>query len=170
MPDAMAGRRRRLTLPRLLTLLAAVVGIGAWLRAHPPVVTARGKPTTPASAQAVTSGYETTDIDVRGTTFILGAIAATTVLVVGMVFAMVWRFDVARHGSWSHLIPQQTARLMPPAPHLQINPLDDWQRVRAREDRLLHGYGWTSADHSTAHIPIERAMALTVGQSLDAPP
>ena len=53
MPDAMAGRRRRLTLPRLLTLLGAVIGIGAWLRAHPPVVTARGKPTTPASAQAL---------------------------------------------------------------------------------------------------------------------
>jgi len=170
MPDPPARWRRRLTLPRVLTLSAVAVGIGAWLRAHPPVVTARGKTTTPPGAQAVMSGYETTDINVRGTTFILAAIAAATMLVVGIVFAMVWRFDVARQASFSHMTAQQTARRVPPAPHLQVNPFYDLARVRAREDRILHSYGWTTADHSTAHIPIERAMALTVGKSLDAPP
>jgi hypothetical protein len=154
----------------LLTLSALAVGIGALLRADPLAVTARGKPTTPPSAQASVSGYETTDINVRGTAFILGAIAATTMLVVGIVFTMVWRFDVARHSAWSHLAAQQTARLVPPAPHLQLHPFDDLARVSAREEALLHSYGWISANHDIARIPIDRAMALTVGKSLDAPP
>jgi hypothetical protein len=170
MPDGLAKRRRRLTLRRLLTLSALAIGVGALLRARPPTVTALGKPTAPPGTQAVLSGYETTDIDVRGTACILGAIAATTMLVVGIVFTMVWRFDVARHAAWSHLAPQQTARLVPPAPHLQLHPFSDLARVRAREELLLHSYGWISANHQIARIPIDRAMALTVGKSLDAPP
>jgi hypothetical protein len=170
MPSDVAKRRRGLTLRRLVALSAAAIGIGALLRAYLPAVTARGKSSIPPSGEAVMSGYETTDIDVRGTTFILAGIAATTALVIGIVFILVWRFDVARHAAWSHLTPQQTARLVPPAPHLQLHPFADLARVRIREDRLLHSYGWTSADHSTARIPIDRAMALTVGKSLDASP
>lgn len=170
MPSTVAKRRRSVTLRRILTLSAAVVGIGLLLRSHHPAVTARGKPKTPPSATSVMSGYETTDINVRGTTYILGAIAASTMLVIGIVFIMVWRFDVTRHAALSHLTPQETARLVPPAPHLQVNPFADLADVRAREDRLLHSYGWISTNHGVAHIPIDRAMALTVGKSLDAPP
>ena len=88
-------------------------------------------------------------------------------VVVGIVFAMIWRFNIASSRPWSKLTPQQTARLVPPAPHLQVDPFADLAQVRAREERLLHSYGWTSADHSTARIPIDRAMALVVGKSLD---
>ena len=103
MPSDVAKRRRGLTLRRLVALSAAAIGIGALLRAYLPAVTARGKSSIPPSGQAVMSGYETTDIDVRGTTFILAGIAATTALVIGIVSIMVWRFDVARHAAWSHL-------------------------------------------------------------------
>jgi hypothetical protein len=149
---------------------AAAVGIGALLRAFPPAVTERGKPTTTPSGQAVMSGYETTDIDVRRTAFILAGVAASTMLVIAIVFITVWRFDIARHAVWSHLTPQKTAQLVPSAPHLQVDPFGDLARVRAREEMLLRGYGWISANHDIARIPIDRAMTLTIGKSLDAPP
>lgn len=165
-----ARPRNGMRIKRLLTLGVVVAGIGAVLRARPAVQSARGTPTTPPSAHAATVGWEPKDIDARGTAFILAGIAATTMLVVGIVFAMVWRFDVARHASWSRLTPPETAQLVPPAPHLQLNPFDDLAQDRGREEQLLHSYGWTSEDHSTARIPIDRAMALSVGKSLDAPP
>ena len=127
-------------------------------------------PRTPPSLQALESGFEVKDIDERSVVYILGAIAATTALVIGIVAVMIWRFDIARTQSFAGLSPQQTAQSVPPAPHLQINPFADLAQQQVRESRLLHSYGWTSADHSTARIPIDRAMALTAGQSLDAPP
>ncbi|PPQ40876.1 hypothetical protein CCS01_00050 [Rhodopila globiformis] len=96
--------------------------------------------------------------------------AATTAIVVGIVFWMTWRFDISRHETMSRLTPAETARVVPPAPHLQRNPFADLARVQSRETRLLTSYGWISADHSLARIPIDRAMALSVGKSLDASP
>jgi hypothetical protein len=170
MPSDPAPPRRSHALRQLLLFTGLALGIGALLRTHPPIVTARGKRATPPSGEAVMAGYETTDINARDTAFILAGIAATTALVIGIVSIVIWRFDVARHASFSHLTPQETARFVPPAPHLQVDPLGDLARERAREERLLTSYGWTSADHTTARIPIDRAMALTVGKSLDAPP
>lgn len=155
---------------RLLKLAGVVVAMTSVLKLLPEPVSALGKPTTPASREAVESGFETTDVNARDMTFILGGIVATTVFVIAIVCVMIWRFDIARTHSFSNLTPQQTAQSVPPAPHLQVAPFADLAQQRAREERLLHSYGWTSPDHSTARIPIDRAMALTVGQSLDAPP
>ena len=79
---------------------------------------------------------------------------------------MIWRFDVARNGSCRVLTPQQTARIMPPAPHLQINPFDDLARVqRPRGPRAAQLRLDQLRPYVLAHIPIERAMALSVGKS-----
>lgn len=161
---------RRPTFWRLLTLGGVIVGVTSLLRMLPEPVTALGKPSTPPSREALQSGFEAKDVNERTIVFILAGIAAATALVIGTVFIMIWRFEIAWTHSFSSLTPQQTAQSAPPAPHLQINPFADLAQQRAREDRLLHSYGWTSADHSTARIPIDRAMALTVGTSLDASP
>ena len=98
-------------------------------------------------------------------------IAATTALVIGIVvdhgLALRHRADPCRSPVCRRNRRRESCR---PAPHLQINPFADLAQQQARESRLLHSYGWTSADHSTARIPIDRAMALTRGKSLDAPP
>ena len=157
-------------LGRLLTLGGLIIGIATLLKAEPTGVSATGKPRTPPSSEALKLGFEQTDIGARDVALILAGIAATTAVVIGIIFVMFWRFNIARDDSWSNLTPQQTARSVPPAPHLQIAPMAALAQQRARENRLLHSYGWTSVDHSTARIPIDRAMALTVGQSLDAGP
>lgn len=165
----MAERRRRITW-RLLAFGGFLAGAAALLHRESAVESARGHHRTPPSPEALECGHEVKDINVRNTTYILAGMAATTALVVGIVFVMVWQFDTRRHVISADLTPQQTARVIPPAPRLQDDPYADLARVDARENRLLHSYGWTSADHSTARIPIDRAMALSVGKSLDAGP
>ena len=167
-PRYRTGRRRIIW--RVLAVGGLAVGAFSLFRQAPASVSAVGKPRTPPSQQALESGFEVKDIDERTVVYILGAIAGVTALVIGIVAVMIWRFDIARTQSFADLSQEQTARIEPPSPHLQINPFADLAQQQARESRLLHSYGWTSADHSTARIPIDRAMALTVGKSLDAPP
>ncbi len=161
---------RKITVWQLLTLGGLLIALTSLFRTPPEKIKATGIPRTPASPAALQLGFEPKDIDAHDVTMILAAIAASTALVIGIVFVMVWRFDIARGHSFGSLSPQQTARSGPPAPQLQSDPVADLARQYARENRLLHSYGWTSADHSTARIPIDRAMALSVGQSLDTPP
>ena len=162
--------RRRIRIWHLFAATGLIIGISSMLRADDVKVDARGKPGTPASVAALEAGYEPKDISARDVSIILAVMAATTVLVVGIVFTMVWRFNVHRNEVISVLTPEQTAKIMPPAPHLQQDPFADLAQVQAREARLLTSYGWITSDHSLARIPLDRAMALSVGKSLDAAP
>jgi hypothetical protein len=154
-----------------MTLAGVAVAVGGLFRRRGPEgFSATGRHGTPPSADSIASGYEVKDIHVRNTVFILVGMAATTALVVGIVFTTIWRFELNRNAVFSALTPEQTARVVPPAPHLQRDPFLELAQEQSRENYLLHSYGWTSADHSTARIPIDRAMAETVGKSLDAGP
>ncbi len=130
----------------------------------------RGRPATPASPVARESGHET--LDMRGGLMaklflLLGSVA------VCMVFAMVglriW-VSAAQRGSEPPLTREQTAIITPPEPHLQRDPLGDIARLSRTEDRLLGSTAYVDAAHTHARIPIDRAMALTVGQPLAPPP
>jgi hypothetical protein len=162
--------RRTSLLRHVLATAALAFGIGALLRLAPAPESARGTPGTPPSPQAVGAGYEPKDINARGTAMVLAAMAATTAVVISVVFVMVWRFDVARHAAWSDAMMRQVAPLPPPVPRLQVHPFRALADVQGREQKLLHSYGWLDADHSVARIPIDRAMTLSVGKSLDASP
>lgn len=171
MAEARLQRRRRW---RVFWPLIAVGGLLAgaasvWYQ-HDRTASARGKHRGLPDPQAVAAGHEVKDINVRNTVFILAGMAGATALVIGIVFVMVWRFDVQRRAAFADLTAEQRATPIPPAPRLQVDPFADLAQVQAREQYLLHSYGWTSADHSTARIPIDRAMALSVGKSLDAGP
>ncbi|MBN8901400.1 MAG: hypothetical protein J0H57_10240 [Rhodospirillales bacterium] len=149
-----------------------MVAIGAatllWRRRE--IVSGRGIPSTPPSHDSLESGYEVKDISVRGVSYVLVAIGAAVAVSLGVVFLFVGRFEAARSASFQGLTAEQTAVAVTPAPHLQFHPHDDLAEVRLREQRLLQGYGWADRDHTRAHIPIERAMALMVGRSLDPVP
>jgi hypothetical protein len=155
---------------RLLTLGGLLIGASALLRRVPGPISARGRHQTPPSGEALRFGYEAKDIGAKTTAYILLTIAGITTLAVCVVFFMVWRADLARREAFADLTTQQTTVVTPPLPHLQVDAWADIAANRAREEALLHGYGWTAPDHSTARIPIDRAMAMTVGKSLDASP
>ncbi|PWT82393.1 MAG: hypothetical protein C5B57_08760 [Blastocatellia bacterium] len=53
-----------------------------------------------------------------------------------------------------------------PPPRLQINPAQDLARFRDNEREHLSSYGWVDRNARTAHLPVERAMSLTVERGL----
>ena len=58
----------------------------------------------------------------------------------------------------------------PPGPPLQANPQYDLASLGRRETMLITSYQWLSPTHEAARIPIDRAMAMVTGRSLDATP
>jgi hypothetical protein len=50
--------------------------------------------------------------------------------------------------------------LQPPAPHLQVAPKSDLDRLHAIENAQLGTYGWVDRDNSIARIPVDRAIQL----------
>lgn len=170
----MANTRRGLRRARrwLLMLGAAGFAAGATVvaRSSSPARQARGHHSTPPSAQAQHAGHETEDIDPGAAVAIFALMAFSTVLVIGIVWVTIWRFDTARRESFSHITRLQSHHVEPPLPHLEVNPLAALARNVTAQKHLLETYGWANGDHTLARIPINRAMALTVGKSLDAAP
>ena len=50
--------------------------------------------------------------------------------------------------------------VIPPNPHLQINPKQDLSEKFLKERQHLNAYGWVDRERGIAHIPIDRAMEL----------
>ncbi len=90
--------------------------------------------------------------------------------VIGLMLLLLGSFREQRREQRPQLTAEQTARLQPPKPNLQAHPVGDLAMLRANENRLLHGYGWIDPGHTRARIPIERALTLMVGRSLEAAP
>src|SRR4051794_34981012 len=53
-----------------------------------------------------------------------------------------------------------------PAPQLQIDPQQDLVALREAEAKRLSSYGWVSRDRNIVHVPIERALGLTLERGL----
>ncbi len=68
------------------------------------------------------------------------------------------------------MLPEARQPHEPPGPRLQADPPADLEALRAKEDRLLGGWGWTDESAGLARIPIERAMELLVEQRRAAAP
>lgn len=68
------------------------------------------------------------------------------------------------------LTSEQAAAILPPGPALQADPYRDLAQERQREQKLLATYGWVDPGHTKARIPIDRAIALVIGKSLDPAP
>ena len=144
--------------------------IRALLGARYDEASARGRPGVPASPAARTAGHETRDMR--------GGLMAKLFLLLGsvafcMVFAMIglryWISQVQRD-SLPQLTPIQTTLIVPPKPNLQVDPVAELAALRARSAKLLDTYAYVDDGRSHARIPIDRAMALTVGQPLAPPP
>ena len=53
-----------------------------------------------------------------------------------------------------------------PRPGLQVHPESDLKKSRASAAEKLNSYGWIDRNTEVAHIPIERAMQLTIERGL----
>jgi hypothetical protein len=53
-----------------------------------------------------------------------------------------------------------------PEPRLQVDYFSDLDRIRADWSQHLNTYGWLDKNAGVVHIPIERAMELTLQRGL----
>jgi hypothetical protein len=53
-----------------------------------------------------------------------------------------------------------------PAPRLQIDPPADLSATRQAEAKRLSAYGWVDRDRNIVHVPIDRALELTLERGL----
>lgn len=58
----------------------------------------------------------------------------------------------------------------PPEPRLELDPRFELERLRAREERLLGGWGWADEEEGRVRIPIERALELAAAGELPGMP
>ena len=62
------------------------------------------------------------------------------------------------------------ATKMPPAPQLEETPIEDIQREREAEDKILNSYAWIDKSQGIVRIPIDQAIDLLAQKSLPARP
>jgi hypothetical protein len=110
-------------------------------------------------------GFEEEDVDVRRTAFVVAGLAASVATAIGAVGLMMHLFGAWHVGATPPLTPQQTAKVQPPPPNLQGAPYEDLARQEARDRAQTMTYA--PLPDGRARIPVERAMRLIAGQSLD---
>ncbi len=115
--------------------------------------------------------YEHTDIDPSigyqfgiwlAVSMVIGA-----AIVYGTYVYLEYRGD-ARDQATSRFPLAQGVTENPPAPRLQTQPFTDVLELKTHQRGVLHGYGWIDKANGVVHIPIERAMALTLERGLPA--
>jgi hypothetical protein len=132
--------------------------------------TGRGMPSTPPSRRALSLGFETHDMSPKVMSLVLGGLLASAGIGVALMFGLLTLFHSEREASAPRLTPEQQAHVEPPSPRLQVHPFQELYAQRSHEEGLLNAYAWLDPGHTRARIPIDRAMALAVGRSLDADP
>ncbi len=107
-------------------------------------------------------GHEERDADIRGAVGFAVALTATVIIV---LFLMKWMLHTLTPPSTEMAAPVSTfspTRLIQTGPRLQVHGPQDLKNLRAREDAILHNYGWIDREKGIVRIPIERAMELLV--------
>ncbi len=130
----------------------------------------RGRAGSPPSPDARTAGHETDDL-AGGTLgkllLLLGSAAA--LMVCAMIGLRLWITQAQRSAEPS-FTAIETATITPPKPNLQAAPLREIGALHERENQLLEGFAYLDDARTRARIPLDRALALTVGQPVAPPP
>jgi hypothetical protein len=101
--------------------------------------------------------YEHSDADPRLVAILALGGAAFLALTPYILLAT---YPVARHEPPVHVAEQ------PPAPRLQIDSTADLAALRAAEGSRLSSSGWSDRPRGVVHLPIDRAMQLTIERGL----
>jgi hypothetical protein len=112
-------------------------------------------------------GYERSDAEPRS---LLHWGACLIAVLVVVFFSMAWLFGF--YGKVQSLgkpaSPFENARVLPPAPRLQVEPRAELHAYCEQQDQLLNTYGWADEHNGVVRIPVDRAMELTLQQGLPA--
>jgi hypothetical protein len=103
-------------------------------------------------------GYEPADVNIRGVLGVALGWSIFVALAAGALIGLNQLFETLRPPVETS--PLARVEIQPPEPRLEANPQVTLDRVRARENQLLNGFGWVDRDAGIARIPIDRAMAI----------
>ncbi len=121
---------------------------------------------TPAGA-----AYEHTDIEpgvgYRFALWLAVAMALSAGLVYGIFMFLGTRATAVDTAARTFPLAQGLSQ-DPPAPRLQTQPFKDIYELKTAQRGALTSYGWLDKANGVVHIPIERAMALTLQRGLPA--
>ncbi len=110
-------------------------------------------------------GYEHSDANPRG---LLHSGAWLLAVMVVVFVSMAWLFNF--YGKVQSLgkpaSPFENARVLPPAPRLQVEPRAELHAYCEEQAKLLDSYGWADEHNGVVRIPVDRAMELTLQQGL----
>ncbi len=169
----MASFKPSRAIPLLATALALAGGVAMFGKRRPALGTSasgRGQPTVPANPKAKSLGYETEDISAKLVARILAGFAGTAIVSIAILFLMIHFFRTADRADRPALTREQSAEVVPPGPHLQRAPYQELHDEQGAEEGKIEAYSWVGQDHKLARIPIDRAMALVAGRSLEPSP
>src|SRR5436190_18641663 len=107
-------------------------------------------------------GYERSDVAVK---WVFGFILAFFLGGLAIHFITAWQLNRLRRqpppaDQWAGGQTRSVEFTEQKFPRLQISPPADLQVFRARQEALLHSYGWVNRTAGVARIPIERAINL----------
>jgi hypothetical protein len=120
----------------------------------------------------VNPGYEASDVSPNAIWIVAAGIVVGVVLVIVAVtwlYGYLHRRDLAsQQRSAMDRVTTAVAGTGPrfPEPRLQVAPQEDLAAFRAREESVLHSYGWIDRQAGVVRIPIERAMDIIAQRGL----
>lgn len=113
-------------------------------------------------------GHEPSSVNLRAVLWIAVALVAGGV-VVGLALLLLTSYFTERaQRADVPISPLASAQPLPPAPRLEVNPVADWQQLRATAEARLNSYGWADRGAGVVRMPIDRAMDLLAQRGLPA--
>jgi hypothetical protein len=112
--------------------------------------------------------FESSDVDASSLLKYGFVLVVTTAVVVVLLWRLYFVF-VAREAARQPpppILKVDPEAMTVPLPNLQAQPTLDLTAFRAREDGVLHSYGWVDKEKSVVRIPIEEAMRIVLERGL----
>jgi len=92
------------------------------------------------------------------------------VTLVGMKFTFDYLKKAEPMGPMASPMLQDTYRMLPPSPRLQVLPHMELEQYCALQQQNVSSYGWVNQPSGVVHIPVDRAMDLVLQRGLPARP
>jgi hypothetical protein len=121
---------------------------------------------SPQSRQGGSIGHERKDADVISLTMIALFLLLIIVICFLCVTGLLRFFRDAQKTQESARVQVTDRSEEFPQPRLQVNPESDLRESRDLAAATLDSYGWVDRKAGVAHIPIERAIQLTIERGL----
>lgn len=115
---------------------------------------------------AANPGYEVTDVYTPPIWRFLLYLVIFMWVSIGLMWAMFVGLKSYQASADPEPTPMEAERVLPAAPRLQVNQLQDQRDFRERQQEILNSYGWEDKTVKVVRIPVSRAIDLVAERGL----